>query len=81
MCRCATVTLSRTSIQTSWTPLHLHIAAKHYHVNAVPLTTDRLQAGQTAKVQLVSDEPICAMTGDRFIIRNPLKQRKPSVVV
>lgn len=57
-------------IQT-WTPLHLHIAAKHYHVNAVPLTTDRLQAGQTAKVQLVSDEPICAMTGDRFIIRNP----------
>lgn len=55
----------------AWTPLHLHIAAKHYHVHAVPLTVDRLEPGQSAKVQLVSEEPICSMTGDRFIIRNP----------
>lgn len=55
----------------AWTPLHLHIAAKHYHVHAVPLSTDRLEPGQTAKVQLVSEEPICCMTADRFIIRNP----------
>lgn len=55
----------------AWTPLHLHIAAKHYHVHAVPLSTDRVEPGQRAKVQLVSDEAICSMTGDRFIIRNP----------
>ncbi len=55
----------------AWTPLHLHIASKHYHVHAVPLSTDRLEPGQAAKVQLVSEEPICCMTGDRFIIRNP----------
>lgn len=55
----------------AWTPLHLHIAAKHYHVHAVPLTMDRVEPGQRAKVQLVSVEPICSMTGDRFIIRNP----------
>ncbi|MDO5667336.1 MAG: selenocysteine-specific translation elongation factor [Alcaligenaceae bacterium] len=55
----------------AWTPLHLHIAAKHYHVHAVPLSMDRVEPGQSAKVQLVSEEPICSMTGDRFIIRNP----------
>ena len=55
----------------AWTPLHLHIASKHYHVHAVPLSTDNLLPGQSAKVQLVSDEMICCMTGDRFIIRNP----------
>ena len=55
----------------AWTPLHLHIAAKHYHVHAVPLSTDRIEPGQVAKVQLVSEEAICCMTGDRFIIRNP----------
>ena len=60
---------SEQSVQ-AWTPLHLHIAAKHYHVHAVPLSTDKLEPGQKAKVQLVSDEPICCMTGDRFIIRN-----------
>lgn len=54
----------------AWTPLHLHIAANHYHVHAVPLSVDKLEPGQRAKVQLVSDEPICCMTGDRFIIRN-----------
>ena len=55
----------------AWTPLHLHIASTHYHVHAVPLSTDKLEPGQRAKVQLVSDKPICSMTGDRFIIRNP----------
>ena len=55
----------------AWTPLHLHIAAKHYYVHAVPLSQDRVEPGQRAMVQLVSTEPICSMTGDRFIIRNP----------
>lgn len=65
--------LMNSSEQTiqAWTPLHLHIAAKHYYVHAVPLSQDRLEPGQRAMVQLVSEEPICSMTGDRFIIRNP----------
>ena len=64
------LSLSEQHIQ-AWTPLHLHIAAKHYHVHAVPLSADRVEPGQSAKVQLVAEEPICCMTGDRFIIRNP----------
>ena len=54
----------------TWSPWHVHLGAAHLTAHAVPLEGDALQAGQTAKVQLVFDRPICSMTGERFILRN-----------
>ncbi|WP_300648370.1 selenocysteine-specific translation elongation factor [Paenalcaligenes sp.] len=54
----------------TWTPVHVHLGAAHYVAHVVPLSQDRVQAGQSALVQLVFDTPICAMPSDRFIVRN-----------
>ncbi|MEZ2720769.1 selenocysteine-specific translation elongation factor [Paenalcaligenes hominis] len=57
------------SIKT-WTPVHVHVGAAHYVAHVVPLSQDLVHASQTAFAQLVFDEPVCVMPGDRFIIRN-----------
>ncbi|GHC50277.1 selenocysteine-specific translation factor [Alcaligenes pakistanensis] len=54
----------------TWSPWHVHMGAAHLTAHAVPLDGEFLQPGQTGKVQLVFDHPICAMTGERFILRN-----------
>ncbi|MGO3843734.1 MAG: selenocysteine-specific translation elongation factor [Alcaligenes pakistanensis] len=54
----------------TWSPWHVHMGAAHLTAHAVPLDGEFLQPGQTGKVQLVFDRPICAMTGERFILRN-----------
>lgn len=54
----------------TWSPWHVHMGAAHLTAHAVPLDGESLQPGQTGKVQLVFDRPICAMTGERFILRN-----------
>lgn len=54
----------------AWTPLHIHIGAAHYLAHAVPLSQDTLAPGELGKVQLVFDQPVCTMPGDRFIARN-----------
>jgi selenocysteine-specific elongation factor len=36
----------------------------------VPLDSDRLVSGAAARVQLVFDAPVCAVPGDRFIVRD-----------
>ncbi len=58
-----------TSLKT-WTPVHVHVGAAHYVAHIVPLSQDVIQPDQTALAQLVFDEPICSMPGDRFIVRN-----------
>ncbi|WP_251863508.1 selenocysteine-specific translation elongation factor [Achromobacter sp. Marseille-Q4962] len=54
----------------AWSPLHVHIGAARYLAHAVPLSAESLAPGEQGWVQLVFDEPVCAMAGDRYIVRN-----------
>ncbi|MDI3383413.1 SelB C-terminal domain-containing protein [Xenophilus aerolatus] len=69
----------------AWTPLHVHVGAAHRLAHAVPLQGDTLTAagasaaaGQGAgtpatahaRVQLVVDQPVFVVPGDRLILRN-----------
>jgi len=54
----------------SWSPLHVHLGTTHRVAHLVPLESDGPSAGETARVQLVCDTPICAMPGDRLIVRD-----------
>jgi selenocysteine-specific elongation factor len=54
----------------SWSPLHVHLGTTHRVVHVVLLESDELLPGQSSLVQLVFDKPICAMPGDRFIVRD-----------
>ncbi|MGV2906082.1 selenocysteine-specific translation elongation factor [Achromobacter sp. AGC25] len=54
----------------AWAPLHVHIGAARHVAHAVPLSAETLAPGQSGWVQLVFDEPVCAMPGDRYIVRN-----------
>jgi len=53
-----------------WTPLHVHLGTTHQLANAVLLDTEALEPGGTALAQLVFAAPVCALPGDRFIVRN-----------
>lgn len=54
----------------AWSPLHIHLGAAHHVAHVVPLDGDTLAPGQSGRVQLVFDTPVCSMPGDRFIVRN-----------
>jgi selenocysteine-specific elongation factor len=58
-----------------WTPLHVHLGTAHRVAHAVLLDGERLSAGGAARVQLVFGEPVCALPGDRFIVRNAQADR------
>lgn len=53
-----------------WTPLHVHLGAAHRVANVVLLDCETLEAGTSALAQLVFKAPVCALAGDRFIVRN-----------
>ena len=53
-----------------WTPVHVHLGAKHTTGRVALLTDQPLAAGQSALAQLVLDEPVGALHGDRFIVRD-----------
>ncbi|WP_109479970.1 selenocysteine-specific translation elongation factor [Paraburkholderia sp. C35] len=53
-----------------WAPLHVHIGTLHRVAHVALLDGDTLAAGSNARVQLVFDMPVCALPGDRFIVRN-----------
>ncbi|MDS1139075.1 selenocysteine-specific translation elongation factor [Pusillimonas sp. SM2304] len=54
----------------AWSPLHIHLGASHYLAHAVPLSQASLSAGESGWVQLVFDQPVCALPGDRYIARD-----------
>ncbi|MDQ7957409.1 MAG: selenocysteine-specific translation elongation factor, partial [Pseudomonadota bacterium] len=64
----------------AWTPLHVHLGATHRLAHAVPLEGDTVAAAGDgagaaaaragARVQLVFDQPVFVVPGDRFILRN-----------
>jgi selenocysteine-specific elongation factor len=58
-----------------WTPLHVHLGTTHHVAHVALLDDDTLSAGESARVQLVFDAPVCALPGDRFIVRNAQASR------
>lgn len=58
-----------------WMPLHVHLGTTHRVAHVVLLEGDSLAAGDAARVQLVFDAPVCALPGDRFIVRNAQASR------
>jgi selenocysteine-specific elongation factor len=53
-----------------WSPLHIHLGTTHRLAHLVPLESGRVAAGESQRVQLVFETPLCAMPGDRFIARD-----------
>lgn len=60
---------------THWAPLHVHLGTTHRVAHVALLEADTLASGHTARVQLVFDQPVCALPGDRFIVRNAQANR------
>ena len=58
-----------------WTPVHVHLGASHVNGRLVLLENERFGPGESALVQLVLDEPIGALHGDHFIVRDQSAQR------
>jgi selenocysteine-specific elongation factor len=57
-------------VLTNRSSLHIHLGTAHRVARMVPLEGDSLNAGASARVQLVFDAPICAASGDAFIARD-----------
>jgi selenocysteine-specific elongation factor len=55
----------------AWSPVHVHLGTAHQIAHVVPLESSRLLPGEVACVQLVCATPLCALPGDRFIVRDP----------
>ncbi|WP_144113167.1 selenocysteine-specific translation elongation factor [Paraburkholderia sp. BCC1886] len=58
-----------------WAPLHVHLGTQHQVAHVALLDGDRLAAGQSGRVQLVFERPMCALPGDRFVVRNAQANR------
>ncbi|HXQ30468.1 MAG TPA: selenocysteine-specific translation elongation factor [Steroidobacteraceae bacterium] len=54
----------------SWAPVHVHFGATHRTAHLVPLDGAALGPGETGRVQLVFDDPVCGPPGERFVLRN-----------
>ncbi len=53
-----------------WAPVHLHLGANHVMARVALLEAETLAPGGTMLAQLVTDRPIGALYGDRFIVRD-----------
>ncbi len=53
-----------------WLPVHVYHATSHSTAHLALLHPGRLEPGQTADVELVTDEPLCARHGDRVVVRD-----------
>jgi len=60
---------------SQWSPLHVHIGTAHSITNVVPLDGEDFTAGQSGRAQFVFAAPMCAVPGDRFIVRNAQARR------
>ncbi|KFX67289.1 selenocysteine-specific translation elongation factor [Paraburkholderia fungorum] len=58
-----------------WAPLHVHLGTQHQVAHVALLDGEQLGAGQSARVQLVFERPVCALPGDRFVVRNAQADR------
>lgn len=60
---------------THWTPVHVHAAASDVTGRVAILGSRQIAPGETGLVQLVLDQPIGALHGDRFILRDQSARR------
>lgn len=58
-----------------WTPVHLHIGAAAVSARVATLDARAIAPGAQGLVQLVTETPINALRGDRFIVRDQSAQR------
>ena len=58
-----------------WTPVHVHLGAAHVSGRVALLEGAAIAAGAAALAQLVLDQPIGALRGDRFVIRDQSARR------
>lgn len=58
-----------------WTPVHLHLAAADVTGRVAVLEGREIAPGESGLVQLVLDEPIGALWGDRLILRDQSARR------
>ena len=58
-----------------YTPVQVHIGAAAIAARIALLTQRSVEPGGTGLAQLVLERPICALRGDRFVIRDPAAQR------
>jgi selenocysteine-specific elongation factor len=53
-----------------WTPVHFHLGAADIPARVALFENDSLEPGHSTLAQLVTDKPICAVHGDRFVLRD-----------
>ena len=53
-----------------WTPVHAHLAATHSTARVAVLGAGSIAPGDSGRVQIVLDQPIHALAGDRIVIRD-----------
>jgi selenocysteine-specific elongation factor len=58
-----------------WTPVHLHLGTSDVTARLATRGGTSVNPGGTALVQLVLDQPVCALRGDRFILRDQSASR------
>ncbi|MFO1160141.1 MAG: selenocysteine-specific translation elongation factor [Reyranellaceae bacterium] len=58
-----------------WSPVHVHLGSSHVMGRVALLEGDKLAPGQAGLAQLVLDEKIGALAGDRVILRDPSATR------
>lgn len=54
----------------AWEPVHVHHGATHLTAHVVPLEGPIISPGSPCHAQIVFETPICAIPGDRFIVRD-----------
>jgi len=58
-----------------WTPVHVHLGAADLSGRVAVLDATSIPPGESALVQLALDRPVCAVYGDRLIIRDQSSRR------
>ena len=58
-----------------WTPVHVHLGAAHVPGRVALLECAAIAPGESARVQLVLDQPIGALRGDGFVVRDQSARR------
>ena len=53
-----------------WLPVHAYHATSHSTAHLALLRPGRLEPGDSAEVELVTDEPLCARHGDHIVLRD-----------
>ncbi len=58
-----------------WSPVHIHLGAAHVMGRVALIEDDKLAPGASGLAQLVLDEKVGALAGDRIILRDPSATR------